>query len=653
MAALLLTTTGLRPAPYRGEVHAPAKPGAAQAELKGPRPHPTVEQGFFMFPIKPGKPNYLAGAMGELRPNHFHGGLDIKTDGRVDLPVHAAADGYISRLKQSSFGYGNVLYITHPNGLTTVYGHLNRFVGPVADELRKRQYEKETYELELFFDKDQFPVKRGDVVALSGNTGGSGGPHLHWEVRDADDHQLNPLQWGGFTEIQDHVPPTLQAFAVEPLTIEARVQNRFDKAVFVPKVQPAPGTAFAWPDTISAYGTVGLLLQGFDRFDVVWNKYGFQRVEVRVNGEPLYTHVVDDVPFPDGSRMINQHTDYEWRFTNGRLLEKLFVDDGNTLSMYTTGPNRGKLHVEDGKIYNVEVHMLDSYGNSTPLSFVLRGQKPAYYKTGSATVQRPVLRYDITRNILKIIAADPDTASQGANVMLYRGAKRLALKPSYTVQGQNTYLFDLRAGLPDSMQFGRTTRRFDRQAIIPAGEDFSFSNAHLNLSFGPQTLFDTLYLQTSYKDGLWTVQNQRTPLAQPLRMTLKPEQEVVDKERSAVYMINASGGRLYQGGKWNGNEITVPIKLFGSFRILADTIPPTVKLTRKSPAGLSFQVGDNLSGLSSYRLLVNGKWRLLRYEYKTATLFTDSQDHTVPLTGEAELHLTDQAGNEKVLAFRI
>jgi hypothetical protein len=241
----------------------------------------------------------------------------------------------------------------------------------------------------------------------------------------------------------------------------------------------------------------------------------------------------------------------------------------------------------------------------------------------------------------------------GANVTLFRGSKRLELKPSYTLQSQNIYLFDLRAGLPDSMQFGRTTRRFDRQAIIPSGEEFAFSNANLNLAFGLQSLFDTLYLNTSYKEGTWTVQSQRIPLYLPLRMTLKPEQEVLDKERSAVYMINASGGRIYQGGKWNGNEITVPIKLFGSFRILTDTIPPSARLTRKSPAGLSFQVGDNLSGLSSYRLLVNGKWRLLRYEYKTATLFTDSQDRTVPLTGEAELHLTDQAGNEKVLQFRI
>ena len=134
---------------------------------------PAVEKGYFLLPIKPGQENFLSGSMGELRPNHFHGGLDIKTDGGVNSPVYAAADGYVSRMKQSSFGYGNVLYITHPNGLTTVYGHLNSFKGPVAEELRRQQYAKQTYDLELFFEPGQFVVQRGEVVALSGNTGGS------------------------------------------------------------------------------------------------------------------------------------------------------------------------------------------------------------------------------------------------------------------------------------------------------------------------------------------------------------------------------------------------------------------------------------------------------------------------------------------------
>ncbi|TGE18904.1 M23 family metallopeptidase [Hymenobacter elongatus] len=646
----LLTTMSLRPAPMAGQEPDSLPKPTAQND---PTARPAVAPGYFLFPIKPGKPNFLAASMGEIRPNHFHGGLDIKTDGRTDLPVYASAEGYISRMKQSAFGYGNVLYITHPNGMTTVYGHLNRFLGPVADFLRRQQYEKQTYELELFFPKDQFPVKRGEVVALSGNTGGSAGPHLHWEVRDAQDTQLNPLQWGQYAEIQDHVPPQLQAFAVEPLSIDARVQKRFEKATFVPKAPPAAGTTLVWPDTISCYGTVGLLLQGFDRYDNAWNKNGLQRVEVKVNGQPLYTYSMDGVPLAE-TRQISDHIDYEWQKTNGRTLEKLFVDDGSTLSVYTTGPNKGKLRVEAGKLYSVDVRMSDSYGNTTPLQFVLRGEQPAYYKTRSAAVRRAALRYDITRNILRIITPDPDTAAQAGNVVLYKGSKRLALKPSYTAQSENVYLYDLRAGLPDSIRFGGIAKRFDRPAAIPAGVEQGFATSNMNLAFAPRTLFDTLYLQTSYKEGVWTVHNQRIPLLLPLRLTLKPDGEVADKTRSAVYMVNARGGRIYQGGKWDGNQITLPIKLFGSFKILADTIPPTARLTRRGPGGLTFQVGDNLSGLNSYTLLIGGRFRLLRYEYKNATLFTESNDTIGPaLRGPATLRITDQAGNEKILTLNL
>ena len=640
------------PASCEGQKLDSAAPKTAPAATADTR-RPSVPAGYFLFPIKPGKQNYLAGSMGELRPNHFHGGLDIKTDGRVDLPVYAAAEGYVSRLKQSSFGYGNVLYITHPNGLTTVYGHLNHFRGPVAAELLRRQYEKQTYELELFFDKGQFPVTRGEVVALSGNTGGSAGPHLHWEVRTQDNHQLNPLQFGGFPEIQDHVAPQLQAFAVEALGIEARVQGRFGKSLFVPKAPPLPnGGGYVWADTIAAFGQVGLLVQGFDRFDGVWNKNGLQRVDVRVNGQPLYSHVVDDIPFPEGSRQINRHIDYEWRATQGRQLEKLFVDDGNDLSMYTTGAAKSRLRVEAGKLYSVEIMMADSYGNRTPLRFVLRGEQPVYYKTRSALVKKPALRYDISRNLLVAVAPDPDTAATGGPLTLYKGRRRLTLRPSYTTLSENTYLYDLRAGLPDSLSFGGITRRFDRQALIPSGQDFAFSTRTLQLGFTPKTLFDTLYVQTSYTAGLWTVHLPRTPLYEPLRLTLKPETPAPDPRRTAIYGITAKGGKAYVGGKWDaaGTAISAPIKAFGRFRLLIDTIPPSGRLLSKGAGGVVFKVGDDLSGLASYRLEVNGQFKRLRFEHKNATLFSERQDTLgPPLRGPATLRLIDQAGNEKVL----
>ena len=616
-----------------------------------------VAKGYFLFPIDPGHANYLAGSMGELRPNHFHGGLDIKTQGGVNRPVYAAADGYVSRLKQSSFGYGNVLYITHPNGLTTVYGHLNEFRGPFAQELLRQQYEKQSYETELFFEKDKYPVKRGEVVALSGNTGGSAGPHLHWEVRDAQDRQLNPLQWGGFPEIQDHVAPTLQALAVEPLSIESRVNRRFEKAVLVPRVLPGPGAATVWPDTISCFGAVGLLVQGFDRFDNSWNKNGIQRVSVQVNGQPFYEHTIDQVPFPMGTRQVANFLDFQYQYLAGRPLQKLWVDEGNDLPFYTPGGiGKGRLQVEVGKVYTVDITLFDSYGNHTPVRVVLRGQNPVYFKTRAAAAHKPSLRYEISRNLLKVSATDADTAAVGGNLQLFRrDHKRLEIRPSYTLSGENVYLYDLRAGLPDSLRFRSVVKKFDRQVLIPAGQETSYATAQLGLVFGPQTLFDNAYLSTAYKpeptgSGLWTVGAPLTPLYLPLRLTLKPAAALADAPHTAIYAVTAKS-RSYVGGKWDEQgQISAPIKQFGSFRLLTDTKPPTGQLVSRAGGQLVFRVGDELSGLASYKLLIGGRFRLLRFEHKNATLFTVAHDTLGPrLRGPAELRLSDQMGNERVI----
>ncbi|MCR5886532.1 M23 family metallopeptidase [Hymenobacter sp. J193] len=644
-----LLLMGLRPSSCGGQ-----EPDSTE------KPHPVapvtakpneVANGYFLLPIKPGQPNFLAASMGELRPNHFHGGLDIKTDGRVDLPVYAAADGYISRMKQSSFGYGNVLYITHPNGLTTVYGHLNHFRGPVAEEMRRQQYQKKTYELELFFQPTQFQVKRGELVALSGNTGGSAGPHLHWEVRDAQDNQLNPLQWGGFSEIQDHVAPTVLAAAVEPLSIDGRVQGRFEKRLFTPT--RAAGTGYSVADTIPAFGTVGLLLQAFDRFDGAWNKNGLYRVSVRVNGQPFYTHTINGIGFPGETREVNQHIDYEYLMTSRRTFEKLWVDDGNRMRLYQTGPTKGKLLVEAGKIYDVEMRLEDAYGNATPLHLVLRGQEPEYWQTRSSATRKPALRYEVVRNILRVTA--DDTAREAPNLTLTRGNRQRQLRPSYTDQGRTVYLYDLRAGLPDSLRFPglRRAQPFDRVAAIPAGQERLFATPFVNLAFAPRTTYDTLYLQTTYKDGLWKVQSAVTPIQEALRVTLKPETLVVDKQRTAACLIRGNA-RIWQSGQWEGEFFSFNTRLFGQFKLVTDVTPPSGRLVSKGAAGVVFKVGDDLSGLASYQLEVNGQFRLLRFEHKNSTLFSERDDKLgPPLRGPARLTLRDMAGNEKVISVTL
>jgi len=644
-------------------VSGPIKPAAPAGKVD-------VPPGYFLFPIAPGQPGFLAASMGELRPNHFHGGLDIKTGGSVNKPVYASADGYVSRLKQSAFGYGNVLYITHPNGLTTVYGHLNKFEGAAGAGLLRQQYARQTYELELFFEKGQFPVRRGEEVALSGNTGGSAGPHVHWEVRDAQDRQLNPLQWGGFPEIQDHTGPTLQALAVEPLAIGARVRGRFERALLVPRVQPVPGAATVWPDTISCFGQVGLLLQGFDRFDGAWNKNGIQRVTVRVNGQPHYQHVIDAVPFPNGTRQVNNFVDYAYARTAGRTLQKLWVDEGNDLPFYTPpGLGQGKLDVEAGKVYSIDFELADAYNNKATARLVLRGDQPADYARlpGVAPTPgaRPKLSYDITRNLLRATAlnAPTDTAGQPRHLLLRRGGRQLALRPSYSVGAATTYLYDLRAGLPDSLLLGSAHLLFDRQVMIPASQETSYATPYVNLAFGPQTLFSPLFLNTQHRADAgptapesWTIGSALVPLYLPLRLTLKPATPPADRRRTAIYSVSANGSRAYAGGSWNADstQLSANLKQFGQFRLYTDRKAPTAQLLGRPGGQLLFRVGDDMSGLASYKLLIGGRFRLLRYEYKNATLFTVAGDTLGPaLHGPAELRLTDQVGNERVIPLRL
>ena len=148
---------------------------SAQTESKYPK-------NYFRSPLD--IPMSLSGNFGEIRPNHFHSGLDLRTNSREGLNIYAVADGYVSRIKVSPYGYGKAIYITHPNGYVSVYGHLSAYSGAIAEYIKKAQYEKESFEVELFPAKDEIKVTKGQVIAFSGNTGGSGGPHLHFEIRD-------------------------------------------------------------------------------------------------------------------------------------------------------------------------------------------------------------------------------------------------------------------------------------------------------------------------------------------------------------------------------------------------------------------------------------------------------------------------------------
>ena len=600
---------------------------------------------YFLFPIKPGQQNFLSGTMGEIRPNHFHGGIDIKTDGVIGLPVYAAADGYVSRYKASTYGYGNVVYLTHPNGLVTVYGHLEKFAEPIAGYMLRKQYEHQSYELELRPEKDIFKFKKGDIIAYSGNTGGSGGPHLHFEIRDKDDVQYNVLKFK-FPEIQDKISPEIQKIALTTLSIDGRVNNAFGRLEFTPA---KTGSFYSLKDTVFAHGLLGLEMLAFDRLDKAENKNGVQQVDLSVNGKVVFSHYKDAIPL-DKSRQISCHINYDVLKRYGKSFEKCYLDDGNQLPIYGQTYQKGKFYIKPNTVNEVVLVLKDSYQNATTLRFTIKGQKPTF--TGEAKKpKKPVLDYELTENILKITAND--TAKTVRNVELFIGLKKYTLLPSYATAAGSVHLYDIRGGIPDSILFCGISKKLGIKQIVPSGQELNYQDNNLGVVFKAGSLYDTLYLNTGTDKDMFLLNDMFTPLFLPIKLTLKPTTLPADLSKAAIYYAGWGKSRNYEGGKWENGAITTYTKNLGKFRILSDTTAPTVKLVMKNKDVISFKVRDDLSGLASYKLEIDGEFVLLRFEHKKALIWSEKLDKKVPLSGEVVLRVKDLAGNETVYKTRI
>ena len=252
-------------------------------------------------------PLILSGTFGELRSNHFHSGLDIKTQKRTGLKILASAEGYVSRIKISHWGYGKALYITHPNGYTTVYGHLKKFSPEIEEYVKKRQYEKESFVIQLFPKSDELKVEKGELIAFSGNSGSSGGPHLHYEIRDANAKPINPMYFG--IDIADTKKPEVRAGVVYSFGDTSHVNQSNSIKNLVLKKQ-TDGSLLA--NKITAYGTIGFGINAIDRQDGALNHNGIFDLEMKVNGTTVYHHSVNTFSFSE-SRYINSLVDF-WSF---------------------------------------------------------------------------------------------------------------------------------------------------------------------------------------------------------------------------------------------------------------------------------------------------------------------------------------------------
>ncbi|WP_051929474.1 M23 family metallopeptidase [Flavobacterium sp. 83] len=314
-------------------------------------------------------PMQLSGNFGELRPNHFHAGFDLKTLQKEGLKVYAVADGYISRIKISTFGNGKAIYITHPNGYTSVYGHLQIANGLIEEYIKKAHYSLKSFEIELFPKSDELIVKKGQIIAFSGNTGGSEGPHLHFEIRDTKTEKIiNPMFFGFDKKIKDSKKPTIAGVYVYPLETKTSV-NHSKRPLLLNLSLQKDGTYLS--EKVVANGKIGFGINTFDYDDVSFNKNGVFKVQSFSNGKPTFGYQFDTYSF-DEMRYVNALIDYSKYKKTQQRVQKLFMKNKYGLSIIQSDENNGILAVAPNlsSVYRIEVS--DFYGNKSTVSIPIQ-----------------------------------------------------------------------------------------------------------------------------------------------------------------------------------------------------------------------------------------------------------------------------------------
>lgn len=602
----------------------------------------TLAQRFpYTFPVKPDDTNFtqivLSGNVGEIRPNHFHCGLDIV--GKDYEPIYCIYKGYVSRIKVSSYGYGKAVYVTHPEtDHVSVYAHLIDFSPKIRKYVRQKQYEQETFEVDLFPSMQELPLMQKEVIGYMGNTGNSFGTHLHFEIRTIDDHVLNPQDFFPLQK-NDKIPPRLYKVAVSPLSPQSLVEGKFQPKILTPILV---GQAWKIVKEIKCYGLIGLEAVTWDI--VNGSKYSFatSKARLRVNGKEVFSFHIVNFPIYE-LYALNLHINYNLLLQTGMAFQRLYQVDGNRLGIYR---GNGKIFVEDGKKYSVEIDLEDTNGNYRTLELTLKGEKNILRK-GNEWLSFGILSYDIFENTLLIrgkYLTKPNV--KGYIELVFQDSRIEKLPLAYVEKDREAiFLYDLRRGIPRIIRARNTELFFHKQVVLP-NRSVILENDLLRVSLPEGALADTAYLDFFAKSTHLHVGKINEPLLWDAEITCNYQNIGTTLNLQKILLKTTRGKAFVE--KFSDTTFTFrTAHLVGDFRFVQDTQPPTIKLLRKTVDKIIFQIFDNLSGIAQFKAYLNGKFLLMEYEHKNATLQNETYN-TEPLTGELELKVWDKVGNVQV-----
>lgn len=542
-----------------------------------------IPKGYFSSPLHIGLT--LTGSFSEIRPDHFHSGTDFNVQKKEGLPVFAVADGVISRVKVSPVGFGNALYIDHPNGFTSVYAHLKAYSDTISEYVHAKQYKLKSFEIDQFpkNQKEFIYVKKGDLIGYAGNSGSSGGAHLHFELRNTKtEHIINPLLFG--FDVTDTFPPYFDFIKIYPEDENSFIGSTNDITRFNVKKSGSKEYRLSTKDTLALWGSFSIGAQAFDYHRSQEDRNGFYSMKMYVDGEQFFSMVCDSFAFSE-SRYVNATIDYAANFDSGNRIVKSKKLPGNQLSFFETDAANGILTFTDNEVHQIMISVGDLAANTVNLRFWVKSVKPEGF------TQVPFI-------------PEADSA------VFFKYNK--------------TNKFETR----------------DMKVEIPVGslyEDLVFKYRRT-----PQTsgMYSDIYFLGDEEIPLQSrikVSIKATGLPQSLR------------SKALLVRVNRDGKRSPAGGGFENGYISTTTNLFDGYAIVIDTVAPGIRSwmeNSKSRTSLKFTVSDNFSGISVYRGEVNGEWALVEWDPKNKLMVYKIDQVAREGKNIFKLYLEDSKGNK-------